>query len=65
MSLADPGLTSDLSSMLGPAFEESRQVRDITKYLGFVVETDPKIQIWRATEKEIMIETLTRKAHKR
>jgi len=41
--------------------EETRQVRDITGYVGFVVETDPQMQVWRATEKEPVIETLIRK----
>lgn len=41
---------------------ESGQARDIAEYVKFVVETDPKMRVWRAADKELVIETLKRKA---
>ena len=41
---------------------ESGQAQDIAEYVKFVVETDPKMRIWRAADKELVIETLKRKA---
>jgi len=41
---------------------ESGQAKDIAKYVRFVVETDPKMRGWRAADKELIIETLTRRA---
>jgi len=29
---------------------------DITKYVRFVIETDPKMRVWRVTEKELVTE---------
>ena len=41
---------------------ESGQAKDIAKYVRFVVETDPKMRGWRTADKELIIETLTRRA---
>jgi hypothetical protein len=41
---------------------ESGQAQDIVEYVEFVVETDPKMRVWRAADKELVIETLKRKA---
>jgi len=42
--------------------DENGQVQDITKYVKFVVNSDPKIRGWRRADKELVIEVLTRKA---
>ena len=41
---------------------ESGQAQDIAEYVKFVVETDPKMRVWRALDKELVIETLKEKA---
>jgi len=41
---------------------ESGQAQDIAEYVKFVVETDPKMRVWRASDKELVIETLKKKA---
>ena len=60
---------ADIEPVLGPlAFRsvslhgESGQAKDIEEYIRFVVNTDPKMQVWRAADKELVIETLTKKA---
>jgi len=60
---------ADIEPVLGPlAFRsvslhgESGQAKDIEEYIRFVVNTDPKMQVWRAADKELIIETLTKKA---
>ena len=60
---------ADIELVLGPlAFRsvslhgEIGQARDIEKYIRFVVNTDPKMQAWRAADKDLVIETLTKKA---
>ena len=59
----------DIEPVLGPlAFcsvslhGESGQAQDIEECIRFVVNTDPKMQAWRAADKELVIETLTKKA---
>jgi len=42
--------------------DENGQAQDITEYIKFVVNSDPKIQAWRRADKELVIEVLTRKA---
>ena len=41
---------------------ESGQAQDIAQYVKFIVETDPKMRVWRASDRELVIETLKRKA---
>jgi len=60
---------ADIEPVLGPlAFRsvslhgESGQAQDIEEYIRFVVNTDPKMRAWRAADKELVIETLTKKA---
>ena len=60
---------ADIEPVLGPlAFRsvslhrESGQAKDIEEYIRFVVNTDPKMQVWRAADKKLVIETLTKKA---
>ena len=40
---------------------ESGQLQDIIDYIKFVVDTDPKMQKWRAADRELVIEVLTNK----
>jgi len=42
--------------------DESGQRQDIVNYVNSVVYTDPKMKKWRAADKELVIEFLTRKA---
>ena len=42
--------------------DESGQAHDITEYIKFVVNSDPKIRTWRRADKELVIEALTGKA---
>lgn len=42
--------------------DESGQTQDIVDYVNSVVNTDPKIKKWRAVDKELVIEVLTKKA---
>ena len=42
--------------------EEKGQAQDITEYITFVVNSDPKIRAWRRADKELVIEVLTSKA---
>jgi len=42
--------------------DESGQKQDIVNYVNSVVYTDPKMKKWRAADKELVIEFLTRKA---
>lgn len=54
---ADIGPVLDTLALRSISFcDESRQVKDITEYVGFVIETDPKMRVWRVTEKELVIE---------
>ena len=62
-------LEADIGLVLDPLIfgsislhTESGQARDIAEYVKFVVETDPKMRVWRAVDKELVIETLKRKA---
>jgi hypothetical protein len=41
---------------------ESGQVQDITDYIRSVVDTDEKMKRWRAADKELVVEVLTRKS---
>jgi hypothetical protein len=41
--------------------DESGQKEDIASYIKSVVHTDPKLQAWRANEKELVINMLTHK----
>ena len=40
---------------------ESGQVQDIVDYIDFVVDTDSKIQKWRAADRELLIEVLSKR----
>jgi hypothetical protein len=60
---------ADIEPVLGPlAFRsvslhgECGQAQDIEEYIRFVVNTDPKMRAWRAADKKLVIETLTKKA---
>jgi hypothetical protein len=60
---------ADIEPVLGPlAFRsvslhsERGQAQDIAEYIRFSVNTDPKMRAWRAADKELVIEVLTRKA---
>jgi hypothetical protein len=37
-------------------------VQDITDYIRSVVDTDEKMKRWRAADKELVVEVLTRKS---
>jgi len=37
-------------------------MQDIDDYIRSVVKTDPKMENWRAEDKELVIEVLTKKA---
>jgi hypothetical protein len=59
----------DLSAVLEPLSfrpislqEESGQKEDIASYIKSVVHTDPKMQAWRASDRELIINVLTHKA---
>jgi hypothetical protein len=61
-------LEPDLSVVLEPLsfrsislHDESGQKEDIARYIKSVVNTDPKIRKWRATDKEQVINVLTHK----
>ena len=61
-------LEPDLSVVLEPLSfrsislqDESGQKEDIASYIKSVVHTDPKIQAWRADDKELVINVLTHK----
>jgi hypothetical protein len=41
--------------------DESGQKEDISRYIKSVVRTDPEMQAWRASDKELVINVLTRK----
>jgi hypothetical protein len=43
--------------------DEQGQVDDIAAYVYWVIETDAKFQKWRASDKKLVIETLSQKAH--
>jgi hypothetical protein len=60
---------ADIEPVLGPlAFSSvslhggSGQIQDITEYVRFVVNTDPKMRIWRKADKELVIDVLPKKA---
>jgi len=42
--------------------DEKGQAQDITEYIKFVVNSDPKIRAWKRADKELVIEVLTKKA---
>ena len=42
--------------------DEKGQAQDITEYIKFVVNSDPKIRAWRRADKELVVEALTKKA---
>ena len=61
-------LEPDLSVVLGPLsfrsislHQESEQKEDIASYIRSVVHTDPKMQTWRADDKQLVVDTLTQK----
>jgi hypothetical protein len=60
---------ADIEPVLGPlAFRsvslhgEHGQIQDITEYVRFVVNTDPKMRIWRKADKELVIDVLPMRA---
>jgi hypothetical protein len=60
---------ADIEPVLGPLsfhsislHSERGQAQDIAEYIRFSVNTDSKMQAWRAADKELVIEVLTRKA---
>ena len=42
--------------------DESGQMRDIEEYIKSVINTNPKIKRWKAADKQLAIDVLTRKA---
>ena len=61
-------LEPDLSAVLEPSsfrsislHEESGQKEDITNYIKSVVHMDQKMQVWRAGDRELVINVLTQK----
>ncbi len=42
---------------------ENGQIQDIAEYIKFRVKTDPKIRAWRAADKELVIDILTKRAN--
>jgi hypothetical protein len=42
---------------------ENGQIEDIAEYIKFKVRTDSKIQAWRAADKELVIDVLTKRAN--
>jgi len=42
--------------------DERGQIQDIVDYIRSVVNTDPKMEVWKAEDKELVIEVLTKKA---
>jgi hypothetical protein len=42
--------------------DESGQRKDIGNYVMFVVNTDPKIQRWKAVDRELVIDVLIKKS---
>jgi len=42
---------------------EGGQIQDIIQYIKFVVNTDPKMRRWKAVDKELVIDVLTKKAN--
>ena len=42
---------------------ENGQIQDIAEYIKFHVRTDSKIRAWRATDKELVTDMLTKKAN--
>src|SRR6266850_204809 len=60
---------ADIEPVLGPLsfhsvslHSERGQAQDIAEYIRFSVNTDSKMRAWRAADKELVIEVLTRKA---
>ena len=60
---------ADIEPVLGPlAFRslslhgESGQIQDITEYVRFVVNTDPKMRLWRKADKQLVLDVLPKKA---
>ena len=61
---------TDIIRVLGPlAFRsvslhgENGQNQDITEYIKFQVRTDSKMRLWRAADKELVIDVLTQRAY--
>jgi hypothetical protein len=42
--------------------DEDGQMEDITNYIRSIVDTDPDMQVWKAEDKELVIDTLTKNA---
>jgi hypothetical protein len=60
---------ADIEPVLAPlAFRsvslhgESGQIEDIAEYVKWFVRTDPRMRRWKATDKELVIDSLTQKA---
>jgi len=60
----------DISNALNPLrfhivilHEESGQKQDIINYINSAVNTDLMMKQWRAADKELVIEVLTRRSH--
>jgi len=45
-----------------PLYEQAGQNQDIVKYIKDLVLSDPKMRRWREEDRQLVIETLTRKA---
>jgi hypothetical protein len=61
---------ADIAPVLDPlAFRsvslhgENGQIQDIAEYIKFQVKTDSKIRAWRAADKELVIDVLTKRAN--
>jgi hypothetical protein len=59
----------DISDFLDPLVlhavslhDESGQKRDIEEYITTVINADPKNKMWKAEDKQLVIDVLTRKA---
>ena len=54
-------IIGSLSSRSISLHDESGQKEDIARYIKSVVHTDPKMQAWRADDKQLVIDVLTQK----
>lgn len=60
---------ADITTSLVPSLfhqisldDESGQIQDIVTYVNFVINTDRRMRNWRAADKELVIEVLTKKS---
>ena len=60
-SVLEP-LTTTISSRV-PLHDEDGQKEDIADYIRFIVQSDKKIMRWRQEDKELVVGTLSKRAH--